>query len=88
MLQFTSAPKFTFTLDDKAFALPALTLDLARRLTGADLAADPDGSKTVEFFESISDKRTAAVMGKLTPTQFTTLLKEWMGSGEGSRSAE
>lgn len=87
MLQFTSAPKFTFTLDDKAFALPALTLDLARRLTDANLGDDTDGSKTVAFFESISDKRTAQVMGKLTPAQFTALLKGW-SAGEASGSAE
>lgn len=88
MPSFTSAPKYSFEIDGSAYTLPGRSLSLFKQMQSSGVTTDKDGSKTLAFIERVSDKRTAEALQVLTPQDFAELLKDWMGVGEDSRSAQ
>jgi len=104
MLKFTKAKPYSFEVDGKAYALPAMTLDVVEDFDSV-LSAPPaeQSRKMMQMLESHADKRTLEAIRKHIPVassdpdvlKLEDLFLDWAGMrksavtpGESERSPE
>jgi len=91
MASFETGGKYTFHVDGKPYMLPMATFGDAEELQGALKSARDGGLGVIRaVFEKRADKRTLAVIDKLTFPQVGALFREWAGAtvGESQPSAD